>query len=149
MEDIEKNELTEIMEALVNKLGSDFKVSTQFLSSSPEESPHLHPDFEEINPEFRPDILVYNQKKDRHVIVEVKGISPDRDLSMGVVPSIKRIKVANESIHPDVVLVSLSHVSQNLKKTFDNEHIRVIEHKNTANTVSDLVEYLQSESLTT
>lgn len=76
-------------------------------------------------PSVDADIAFRDRATGNAVLVEVRGSRTSGDLPLGMIPHIRRIKEAADP--NEVVLVSLSPVSELVRRLLDQAHIRVVE----------------------
>ena len=74
-----------------------------------------------------PDIVVHHRHTGKYVLVGVKGAQPSDDLPFATVPMLRKLKEANKELSPDIVLISTSKISSELKEKFNSDDVKVIE----------------------
>jgi len=123
--------IKKIAEDLRERYGDKYQIATQLVTASIKG--------ESIG--SRPDIVLYDSESEKLMIVEVKGSSPNTELPLGAVQVLKKVKDANLTLNPKMVLVSPSNVSGLVESQLLHEKIDVIkfnEKENTSQKISEL-----------
>ena len=106
--------------ALKHKYGDKYQIVTQLVTAS----------IKGLSQESKPDIVLYDGERDKLMLIEVKGTSPNNDLPFGTVQVLKKVKEANILSNPKIVLASPSNVSSLVESQLLNEQIEVIKFNN-------------------
>lgn len=118
---------------LPDRLGKRYKVVPQHSIASAMNSATT------LGSELRPDVFVTDSETGRATIVHVKGSHPSDDLPIATLPIMRKVKEANRSLNPDIVLISVSKVPASLEQRLEKDGVHVIRWSAGEDIVDDVV----------
>ncbi len=125
--------LKEIEKKLAKELGEAYEVSPQYINIR---NPL-------INRSYAPDFLIEDQVTQKSIFVEIKGSTPDDELPLGILSAIQETKTAHQELNPDIILISVSSVPEQLAKELENESVKVIKWSKGKNIVTQLANMIK------
>jgi len=122
----------EIVNKLVEMMGEDYEINTQFHLRSPKE-------------QVRPDIFIQNPRTNTSLAIMIKTFSEEVELPIAVISSLIDYKQSLSNIGTDLLLVSTANISRRDLAYLEKSNIQIIHSTNPDEVVDFIVNSIQAE----